>query len=331
MTDQHDDEPEQKNECRGFDVTIWETMGDKVFTHTKIGEVLNEIANKYAFQLEEGEEKKRRHFQIRLNTIKKTRWRQLTKLFVIALDVKGIKGHIHIRPTSKGVHSKRNFNYVLKADTRILGPWTEHDFNEDNKQYIPIPLRGITRDKLRPFQQSLLDMTNIYDDRAIDFIYDPTGNYGKGFAADYLEIYNDCYILPSIDDYKLIIQDAHNFITSRINRFGEKGRNVKAFILDMPRVMKMDDMHNLIGAIETIKGGRFVDYRHKSSAIVRIEKPRVFVFTNKGIDLTLYSKDRFKIWRITEKLELKPYTFPTDDKAYNLEFKPKEKKIIRLI
>lgn len=329
MTDQK--KTEQKNNVRGYDVTIWETMGEKTYDYMAIGEVLKTIANKYVFQLEEGAETKRRHFQIRLNAIDKTRATALYKLFIKGLDIKDAKAYIHITPTQTGVHKKRDFNYVLKLDTRILGPWTEKEFNDEEKQYIPIPLRGLTRDKLRPFQQSLLDMTNIYDDRAIDFIYDPTGNYGKGFAADYLEIYNDCYILPSIDDYKLIIQDAHNFINSRLNRLGEKGRNVKAFILDMPRVMRMDEMHNLIGAIETIKGGRFVDYRHKSSAIIRIEKPRVFVFTNKGIDLSLYSKDRFKIWRITEKLELVPYTFPKDNGAVNLiNYNKKEKKTIYL-
>jgi len=305
-------------------------MKGKTYDYVMIGEALKVIASKFVFQLEEGEEKGTRHFQVRLNTFSKTRDLALRKLFITALNLdKDIS--LKISPTSKDVHKKRNFNYVMKLESRVAGPWTDKEFNDEEKQYIPIPLRGLTRDKLRPFQKSLLDLSNIYDDRAIDFIFDPTGNYGKGFMADYLELYNDCYILPSIDDYKLIIQDAHNFINSRINRLGEKGRNVKAFILDMPRVMKMDEMHNLIGAIETIKGGRFVDYRHKSSAIIRIEKPRVFVFTNKGIDLTLYSKDRFKIWRITEKLELVPYTFPKDDMPYNIVYDAPKARVKKLI
>lgn len=334
MTDQHDDEPEQKNECRGFDVTIWETMGDKVFTHTKIGEVLNEIANKFAFQLEEGEEKKRRHFQIRLNTIKKTRWRQLTKLFVNALDVKGIKGHIHIRPTTTGIHSKRNFNYVLKADTRIAGPWTERDFTEDEQAYIPKKFRGFTSDKLRPFQKSLFDMANIEDDRIIDIIYDPVGKMGKGFFKKFMYLFEDCHILPSIDDYKLVTQDAHNAVANRIKKHGPKSdkRNIKAFILDLPRGMEIGAMRSLSQAIETIKDGFLVDYRNKSN-ILLIDEPRIFLFTNDIVHLN-YSKDRLKTWRIDNKECLIPYIFPKEDKAYNLGellVKPREKKIIRLI
>jgi len=299
---------EQRANIKGYDLTIYETIGSQSFTYLQIGEMLKLICSKFVFQLEEGESKIR-HYQIRVNTITKTRARPLLKLIFKGLDIKDSKAYIHVSPTSSDIHKHKNFNYVMKLDGRISGPWTEKDFNEETSAYIPEPLRGLTVDKLRPFQKSLLDISKVYNDRVIDFIYDEKGNHGKGFISDYLEIYADCYILPSIDDYKLIIQDAHNYIQSRINMYGEKGRNVKAFILDMPRVMSANNMHNLIGAIETIKGGRFVDYRHKSSPIIRIEKPRVFVFTNKCIDLDLYSRDRYKVWRINDSSELVPYAF----------------------
>ena len=334
------DQPEQTVDCKGYDVTIWETMGDKVFTYSQIGKVLNEIANKFAFQLEEGEETKRRHFQIRLNAIKKTRWRPLTKLFINALDVKGIKGHIHIKPTSAGIHSKRNFNYVLKADTRIAGPWTEQDFTEDEAKWIPTKYRNFNPENLKPFQKSLIEMSKIYDDRVIDVIYDPLGNVGKGFIKKFMYLFEDSHILPSIDDYKLVNQDANNAVANRIKKYGPMSdkRNIKSFVLDLPRGMEIGAMRSLCQAIETIKDGWLVDWRNKSNTLL-IDEPRIFIFTNDIVHLN-YTKDRLKTWRIDNKACLIPYTFPKEDKPYNLvdytvqplfKEKEKEKKIIKLV
>lgn len=304
----------QTNNIRGYDVTIDETLcGVEILPHTRLGDCLRLICSKFVFQLEEGEEKKNKHFQIRLNTIDKMRANVLLKLFKKGLDVKDEDMFkIHIRPTMKDTHNKKNFNYVMKLSSRILGPWTERDFTDEAPEFMYDELIGVTPEMLRPFQKTLYDMVEVREKRIIDFIYDPPGNRGKGFICDYLEAHKGCYILPSIDDYKLIIQDAHNFVTSRQNKYGYENRGVKCFMLDMPKMMKFDKMRNIVTAIETIKSGRFVDYRNKSSPIVRINRPRVFVFTNEPIDMKLYSKDRYRIWVIDSEDRLIPYVEARD-------------------
>lgn len=302
----------------GFDLTIYETVKGKTYTHLDIGEMLKQVANKFVFQLEEGEEKKK-HFQIRLRTIKRTRDMALLKLVFASLNITDAKAFIFCRPTITEEFKKGSFNYVMKAEGRIAGPWTDKDFAEDAYVWIPTALRGITPEQLRPFQRSLLEMSLIPHDRTIDIIYDPKGNNGKGFLKRWLHLNKDCHPLPSVDDYKLITQDAHNAVSARIKKYGVKSdnRNIKAFILDLPRAMKLENMNNLICAIETVKDGYYVDYRNRSS-FVYIDPPRVFIFTNTIVDLD-YSKDRFKTWRIDEHEALIPFDFPKEKAYYEYE------------
>jgi len=165
---------DQKNNVCGYDLTIYETVNNKLYSYTDIGDMLKQVATKFVFQLEEGEQKKR-HFQIRMYAIKKTRPRPLLKLIFNCLDIKDdAKAYIYCQPTVAGVHNKKSFNYVMKAEGRIAGPWTEIDFGEEAYIWIPTALRGITAEHLRPFQRSLLEMSLIPHDRTIDIIYDPS-------------------------------------------------------------------------------------------------------------------------------------------------------------
>ena len=299
---------EQRANIKGYDVRIYETMQDLKFSYFQIGEVLKLLASKFVFQLEEGESKIP-HFQIRLNLMNKMRAAPLLKLIFKSLNITDKKAFIHISPTSLGVHKHKNFNYVMKLDGRIAGPWADTDFNNDENKFVIDELIGINESHLRPFQKSLLEMSKIKDRRCIDYIFDEKGNNGKGFFSDYMELHEGAYVLPSIDDYKLIIQDVHNVVSDRIKKYGSAKRDIKLFILDMPRIFDSNHMSNMIGAIETIKGGRVKDFRHKSSDVVVFNKPRIFIFTNKAIDTTLFSKDRYKIWRINENYELVPHVF----------------------
>ena len=311
---------EQTNNCTGYDLTIYETVKGKTYTYLDMGDMLKQVASKFVFQLEEGEEKKR-HFQIRMHAMKKTRASPLLKLVFKCLNITDAKAFIFCKPTSKDVHNKKNFNYVMKAEGRIAGPWTDEFFKEHINYNIIDEFIDFKEENLRPFQKSIVDIINTKDLRKIDIIFDPDGNRGKGFIADYLEIFCDCYILPNIDDYKLIMQDAQNAVMRRIKRLGIANKNIKGFILDMPRAMEFREMKKLIYAIESIKGGRLQDYRNHSTEPIRINKPRVILFTNEPIDMTLYSKDRYAVWTIDDKDALIPFTFPKVEKAY-YEYEP---------
>jgi len=299
---------EQRANIKGYDIRIYETMQNLKFSYFQIGEMLKLLAVKFVFQLEEGESKIP-HFQIRLNLINKMRSAPLLKLIFKSLSITDHKAYIHISPTSGDVHKHKNFNYVMKLDGRIAGPWADTDFNNEEKKFIIDELKDVTFDNLRPFQKSLLLMSRIKDRRCIDIIFDPPGNKGKGFFGDYMRLHENVCILPSIDDYKLIIQHTHCVLSARIKKYGSDKRDIPLFILDMPKVFDPSHMTSLMGAIETIKGGVVCDYRHKSSEEIVFNKPRIFVFTNKPIDLTLFSKDRYKIWMINDNYELVTHQF----------------------
>lgn len=299
---------EQRSAIKGYDITIYETVKDLTFSYIQIGEMLKLLGSKFVFQLEEGENKIR-HFQIRINLINRMRAAPLLKLIFNSLNITDKKSYIYISPTSTGIHQHKNFNYVMKLDGRIDGPWSNTDFNNEESKFIIDELKDVKSENLRPFQKSLLEMSKIKDRRSIDIIFDPNGNNGKGFFGDYMRLHENVCILPSIDDYKLIIQHTHCVLAARIKKYGIDKRDIPLFILDMPRVFDPSHMYNLMGAIETIKGGVVCDYRHKSSEEIIFNKPRIFVFTNKPIDLTLFSKDRYKIWRINENYELIKHNF----------------------
>lgn len=103
----------------GYDLTVKASL---YADHIDLGNKLKQIANKFVFQLEKGEVSGYEHYQVRLRLIKKKR---PNEAYIQFADL--IKG-AHWSPTCKSVHQAKTFNYVMKADTRLEGPWTEADF-----------------------------------------------------------------------------------------------------------------------------------------------------------------------------------------------------------
>ena len=93
----------------------------KTFSKNDVVKMLQEWAKKYVFQKEKGSTGYL-HWQIRLHLVKKRRKAELLKLGF------GKGGDLSI--TSASVHANNNFNYVMKKDTRVEGPWTEKDYVE---------------------------------------------------------------------------------------------------------------------------------------------------------------------------------------------------------
>ena len=149
--------------------------------------------------------------------------------------------------------------------------------------------------------------------KSINFIYDKCGNTGKSFCANYLELFENCYILPCIDDYNLVIKNVYNAVTTK--------KKIKAFILDIPHDMiphdiKLEDMHNLLFAIRTIKKGKYFDFKYESHQI-SASQPSIFIFIKETIEFSTYFDNKYKIWRINENLELESYTFLYDNQTAN--------------
>ncbi len=229
---------------------------------------------KFAFQLEISEHGYA-HYQGRIRVIKKIRPTQAHKLF---RDIKGI----HLSPTTIEVFSTDDEFYVLKDDTRVEGtsPFTDRNI----AAYIPRQVRGIT---LKPWQQSVVDLSCVWDTRSINIIYDTVGNIGKSVLTTYMGVHGMARQIPYCNDYKDIMRMVMDMPTSN------------AYIIDLPRAISKERLFQLFGGVETIKSGYAYDDRY-SFKDKYFDCPNIFIFSNSLPDTNLLSGDRWKIWEIVD-------------------------------
>jgi len=259
--------------CCVWDFTIKKEGNDQ----EDIKNILVTHCKKWAFQLEKGSTGYE-HFQGRINLKCKKRKNALVKL----LNNKDF----HISLTSSA--NKNNNFYVMKTDTQIDGPWT----NEDTTKVMTRQLKGIK--KLKPFQKSIIEMSQIPDDRRIDVIINHKGNLGKTLLAEYMEYHDYGSLIPFCNDYKDILRMVYCM------------PNSKSYMIDMPRCSKKDKLFQMFGAVETIKQGYTYDDRY-SFKKRWFDRPRIFIFTNDPPDQSFLSRDMWKFWTINDKNELVTY------------------------
>jgi len=244
---------------------------------------LNEWAKKWTFQKEQAESGYI-HWQGRLSLHKR---KQINELIDLTKDA--IPG-IHWSITSKEVHAGQNFSYVMKADTRIEGPWTDKEFEE------PPPLtrqleQFMKMDKY-PWQETVCQWTTELDDRSIKLVIDKLGNAGKSILAEYLEYNGDAYEIPPFR----LMEDIMQCVMS----VGSK----KCYLVDMPRAMKKDKLSEFYSGLEALKNGVCYDKRYAFKKR-RMDHPQVIVFTNKEPCYEYMSMDRWEIWEMSEDKSLK--------------------------
>ncbi len=271
-----------------FDITIPEHMIEQSALALK----LREVAKKWVFQLEQGDEKDYKHFQVRISLHKRQRFSELLR--------NGAPLPGHWTPTSNPTFMKGDYFYAMKEQTRIDGPWKDCD---------PLPKEKTTQmlmfDKweLRPYQQAIKDTIQNFDLRKINLIWDITGNCGKSLLSEHLE-YHD--LAEEVPPFRLM-DDIFQWVATRPVK--------KAYIVDMPRAMKKDRLGDFYSGIEVIKNGVAYDKRYTASK-VRFNRPRVFVFTNVLPALNLMSLDKWVIWAITKDFGYKVMT-PSQATLYN--------------
>lgn len=275
-----------------YDFTLkvtWCKFSDGEYV-TQIGfnEVITElrkICKKYAFQLEKGEEGYL-HFQGRFSLKKKVRKEQMFKY-------QPWKNHCHYSVTSAA--NSKNTEYVMKEDTRVAGPW---EGPNDDTTCIPFQVQNIT---LRSWQQRILDISQIYEPRKINIIYDNKGNIGKSILSMYMRCHGFARLIPStVQDAKDICQMVCCMPIS------------KCYIIDMARALPKIKLNGMYAAIESIKNGHVYDLRYRYSERL-FNPPNIFVFTNELPDPAMLSIDRWDVWEVVEDT-LYPYTdFLSDD------------------
>jgi len=192
---------------------------------------------------------------------------------------------VHWSVTSSAVHQGQSFNYVMKADSRVEGPWDERDYVE------PPPLTrqliGFMKQTMYPWQEQLQEMVKEEDDRSIKLIVDTHGNSGKSIFAEFLEYNGDAWEMPPFRLMEDIMQCC--MCT----------RTQKCYLIDMPRAMKKDKLCEFYSGLEALKNGVCYDKRYAFKKR-RFDRPQIVVFTNNTPQWSFMTKDRWEVYVMNE-------------------------------
>lgn len=276
----------QNSQLWRFDFTLSCAVG---WDHTRIIKQLDLYCKQWVLQQEEGESGYL-HYQGRVSLKDKTRMSALIKLGILS-------DKTHWSITS---NKAKGFDYVMKEDTRIMGPWMD----TDKPRYIPRQYRG-KMETLRPFQKHILESAYHFDERIINVIVSPDGNIGKSVVASLGELYSKGIDLPPCNDAEKLIQSCCNICMAK------KIRNPSPIFIDLPRSFNQEKMNGIFTAIEQIKKGKLYDMRYNYTEWW-IDSPQIWVFTNnEDLELDYLSRDRWKIWTVNTRYELEKFKRPS--------------------
>lgn len=266
------------SKCNATAVYDFTISCDKVPKRETVIESFKGYCKKWTFQKEKGDTGYV-HWQGRISLIKRRRLPELLK--ILPEDHPFKQGRISVTSNA----GLGDTFYVIKKDTRIDGPWSD----TDEVIYIPRQIREI--EKLRPFQQQIVDSADIWDTRHINVIYCQHGNKGKSILVGYLRAHRLGRCLPACNDQKDILRMVCNMPTSRL------------YVFDMPRAMKQDKLYGFYSAIEMIKDGYCYDDRYHFKE-KHFDCPNIWIFTNTLPSVDFLSRDRWVYWKINDSLEL---------------------------
>lgn len=270
------------NPVATYDIRI--NANDYDFNTVK--KLCNEIAAKWVFQKEQGNETGYLHWQCKVKLHKKKRLGDMIKL----VHKGGItKCDISITSTN----AKEKFNYVMKLDTRVDGPWSDQDQNIED---MPPELKN---PKPYPFQDDIIEASQQEPDtRTINVLYDPDGGRGKSWLRKYLRWHKLATVVPPFAR----AEDMAQMVMCK--------PPAKTYIIDIPRKITFQQQEGLYGAIETLKEGYCYDKRHHFKDR-QAPSPNIWVFTNNLPPMEHLSMDRWVIYTIDHKNRLCDYSAET--------------------
>jgi len=270
-------------------VQIWEFRANRdYYDIDALRGYLNQLGKKWVCQLEKGEKTDYEHWQGRISLWKIKRKSELMKL----MESIGMKVPNNLSPTSN--NGKSTWSYMMKADTRIDGPWK----NTDQAAYVPKQYRNMT---LYQYQQTIIDSKDKFDFRVVDCVIDTAGCNGKSTCASVADLFHGGIDLPWVNDAEKLIQSLCDILIAK------QCRTPGLIFIDMPRCLSKERLTSLYAAIEQIKKGKVWDMRH-SYKEWWFDSPRVWVFTNEAPKLKYLTADRWRFWDITADKKLRPVT-----------------------
>lgn len=289
----------KNNPITSFDFTLFSDSESKIDRKSELTKWLTLNCEHWVFQLEEGKTTHKRHYQGRFRLKSRLRPSQLAKKAKTEIDKT-----IHVSPTTNGVHSDNNFNYVMKEDTRVDGPWADIELGIANQleEAKPDDVKEVT-DHPYPWQQAVEQMINDYKmDKYIHFIIDPIGGNGKTSFRKTMMWKKQAMVVPILEECSKI----SGFVCSY-----KQAATRKCYIIDVARTMSPKNLTNLITAIENIKGGEVYDWRLKAKYIM-FTPPMVIITCNWVFPDNKLTKNRCIKWLIVDR-KLKQF----DQKTYD--------------
>ena len=242
-----------------------------------VKEELDEICERYVFQCELTGESNF-HFQCRVNLKTEKRWR--CDQFRRYLE-KGFKEFYDIHATPTSANCRGKFDYVMKEETRYLGPWS------DRPMFLGRSI--ISSDQLKPWHNFVLelmqDTREEFEWRTIYHVYDKSGNSMKSTFCRYL-LWHYSNEVGLVNPFGSPSQ-----INSSLVKCGPK----LVYLIDIPRsyatVELMEDGEQnvqyyhpqwaeLCLMIERLKDGMLVDTMYGQYQTMLMDPPLVVVFSN---------------------------------------------------
>lgn len=268
-----------------FDCTVkLSEFGD----YRSVASELNKIAKHWCFQHEKGEETDYEHWQIRLSLHKKTRFEAFSREVMPVLPG-------YWSSTSAPVHAGNQFNYVMKAQTRVSGPWTDKDKDLRPPPVITKQLTNFLQKAAYPWQTAMWEHAQTYNERQIMYVYDPHYNSGKSVFAEWLEYKGLAEEIPPFQQ----MEDIMEFVMCQPVS--------SCYVIDMPAAMPKDKMRQMYSGIEMLKNGFLYDKRYNGKKR-RIDRPQIMVFANQLPDTKLMAPDRWMVYYIQPDKQLVAYS-----------------------
>lgn len=274
---------EKKQENKSGQLFVWDFTLKKQedVTHVHVADTLRKLAKHWAFQLEEGALTQYRHWQGRLSLRKKARKNELINLMKNTPMEQA-------RLSTTANANKSNFDYVLKLDTKVDGPWTDKDINSDDFN------TSVTEGKLQTWQQKIIDIIKgPIDERQIIYVLDRSGKHGKSWLCNYIKWKRLGTVIPPMNN----AQDISQMIMCKPAD--------RAYTVDVPRSTNQSKLQEFWTAMETIKNGYCYDKRHKFQDR-NFKTPHLIVFGNAEPKIEMLSDDRWRIIDITKVPTLQP-------------------------
>lgn len=215
----------------------------------------------------------RDHWQMSVQLASKKRRTWLLRNLAPGLEAKWV--------TPSPSASTGAFNYCMKADSRIAGPFSDKPIYQGRDlECMKNPL---------PWQQEVIDMVNAPpDDRTIVWIYEPVGGVGKSKLLKYLHVNGMACKVP--------VATAGQLRSAMI----AKGAH-RCYVVDLPRVLGKDDaVADIFAALEELKNGWVETAFYGKPGELLMDPPHVIVMANVKPNLKLASKDRWKVFQLVE-------------------------------